>query len=471
MASASKQQSMYPEVPQSHPDHNTAFQYNPAASTATGAGESLYPTMDPHEMAENLFPADAAEDAAPAPPTVEEALVDVPGAQLHLVDPDRSLDLGAGTLSVVRLRQGDHCVAVLARLTPDKSNQRRGFFSFLSSGRSTRQRRRCRQARRRPLLLLAPRPHSDHPDDKEDDVAETDADREAALSYGLTVAGKGQEQVLEELDRVLKEYTTFSVKQVDEEAGGKSEVMDTRAVSEITPEEAAGDKKEEIEEQSAAFWTTIAPNVDDYSSSVARLIAKGSGQLVRGIIWCGDITASGLKCGEAVLKKGAGANGKPTQVKPSSLKRMKRARRVTKMSNKVANSILSGVLKVSGFVTSTVVNSKPAQKFFKLMPGEVILASLDGFGKVWDAVEVSGKNVMKTSSVVTTSVVTHRYGDQAGEITQDYLHATGNALGVAWAVFKIRKALDPKGHIKKLSLASSAAHAVAKQSISLQKKK
>ena len=110
----------------------------------------------------------------------------------------------------------------------------------------------------------------------------------------------------------------------DEEAGGKSEVMDTRAVSEITPEEAAGDKKEEIEEQSAAFWTTIAPNVDEYSSSVARLIAKGSGQLVRGIIWCGDITATGLKCGEAVLKKGAGANGKPTQVKPSSLKRMKR---------------------------------------------------------------------------------------------------------------------------------------------------
>ncbi|KAM3229852.1 hypothetical protein ACQJBY_060580 [Aegilops geniculata] len=479
MASASKQQSMYPEVPQSHPDHNTAFQYNPAAaSTGAGAGESLYPTMDPHEMAENLFPADAAEDAAPAPPTVEETLVDVPGAQLHLVDPDRSLDLGAGTLSIVRLRQGDHCVAVLARLTPDKSNQRRGFFSFLSSGRSTDAQEPVQWPLASDVAVVKLDaghyffslhvPHSDHPDDKEDDVAETDADREAALSYGLTVAGKGQEQVLEELDRVLKEYTTFSVKQVDDEAG---EVMDTRAVSEITPEEAAGDKKEEIEEQSAAFWTTIAPNVDDYSSSVARLIAKGSGQLVRGIIWCGDITASGLKCGEAVLKKGAGANGKHTQVKPSSLKRMKRARRVTKMSNKVANSILSGVLKVSGFVTSTVVNSKPAQKFFKLMPGEVILASLDGFGKVWDAVEVSGKNVMKTSSVVTTSVVTHRYGDQAGEITQDYLHATGNALGVAWAVFKIRKALDPKGHMKKSSLASSAAHAVAKQSISLQKKK
>nr|ABF94901.1 Senescence-associated protein, expressed [Oryza sativa Japonica Group] len=245
----------------------------------------------------------------------------------------------------------------------------------------------------------------------------------------------------------------------------------TSAVTEITPEEAVGDKKEVVEEQSAAFWTTIAPNVDDYSSSVARLIARGSGQLVRGIIWCGDITAEGLRCGEAVVKKSVGPSGKPSQVKPSTIRRMKRARRVTKMSNRVANSILSGVLKVSGFVTSTVLNSKPAQKFFKLMLGEVILASLDGFGKVWDAVEVSGKNVMRTSSVVTTSVVTHRYGDQAGQVTQDYLHASGNALGVAWAVFKIRKALDPKGNLKKSSLASAAAHAVAKESISRQRRK
>lgn len=482
MASASKQQSLYPEVAQSHPDHNTA------AAAGPSAGDSLYPTLDPNELAENLFPDDEAEDDdAPAPPTVEETLVAVPGAQLHLVDPDRSLDLGAGTLSVVRLRQGDHAVAVLARLTPNKTSKWRGLFGILSSssGRSSSS-SDAQEPVQWPLgsdvavvkldgghyFFSLHVPHTDHHPDDKDDAEAPDADGEAPLSYGLTVAGKGQEKVLEELDSVLKEYTTFSVKEVDAGANGESaEVMATRSVTEITPEEAAGDKKEIMEEQSAAFWTTIAPNVDDYSSSVARLIAKGSGQLVRGIIWCGDITAGGIKCGEAVLTKGKGANGKPTQVKPSSLRRMKRARRLTKMSNNVANSILSGVLKVSGFVTSTVINSKPARKFFKLMPGEVILASLDGFGKVCDAVEASGKNVMQTSSVVTTSVVKHRYGDQAGEITQDYLHATGNALGVAWAVFKIRKAFNPKGQMKSSSLASSAAHAVAKQSINRQKKK
>lgn len=112
-----------------------------------------------------------------------------------------------------------------------------------------------------------------------------------------------------QLDKVLEEYTTFSVKQVEPAAKEKSEVMDTKAVTEIMPEEAVGDKKEVVEEQSAAFWTTIAPNVDDYSSSVARLIARGSGQLVRGIIWCGDITAEGLRCGEAVVKKSVGPSG------------------------------------------------------------------------------------------------------------------------------------------------------------------
>lgn len=57
-----------------------------------------------------------------------------------------------------------------------------------------------------------------------------------------------------------------------------------------------------------------------------------------------------------------------------------RVRRVTKMSDKVANGILNGVVKVSGFFAGSVVNSKAGKKFFSLLPGEIVLASLDGFG-------------------------------------------------------------------------------------------
>lgn len=106
-ASSNAKQSLYPAVDQSHPDLNTPFYSAPTTSTSgSAAGGSLYPTVDPNELAENLFPETAEEDAAPPPPTTEETVVAVPGAQLHLVDPDRSLDLGAGTLSVVRLHQG-----------------------------------------------------------------------------------------------------------------------------------------------------------------------------------------------------------------------------------------------------------------------------------------------------------------------------------------------------------------------------
>lgn len=52
---------------------------------------------------------------------------------------------------------------------------------------------------------------------------------------------------------------------------------------------------------------------------------------------------------------------------------------MTKMSEKVATGLLSGVVKVSGFFTTSVANSKVGQKFFSLLPGEIVLASLDGF--------------------------------------------------------------------------------------------
>lgn len=58
-----------------------------------------------------------------------------------------------------------------------------------------------------------------------------------------------------------------------------------------------------------------------------------------------------------------------------------RVKKMTKMSEKVATGILSGVVKVSGFVTGSIANSKPGKKFFSLLPGEIVLASLDGFSK------------------------------------------------------------------------------------------
>lgn len=281
------------------------------------------------------------------------------------------------------------------------------------------------------------------------------------LSYGLTFASKGQEGLLRELDGVLKTYSSFSVQKVVGKAA--SEVLDGSMTKQVTPAEAmaAGPKREMMEKRSEAYWTALAPNVEDYSGSVAKAIAIGSGHLIKGILWCGDVTVDRLKWGEEIMKRKTSPCAQPTEVSKDALKRIRRVKVVTKMSEKVVSGVLNGVIKVSGFVTGSIVNSKPGKKFFGMLPGEIALATLDGFGKVSDAVEVVGRNVLQTSSVVTTEVVSHKYGDQAAEATNEGLGAAGHAIGTAFAVFKIRKALNPKNTFKPTTIVKSAAKSIA----------
>ncbi|CAN0845690.1 Senescence/dehydration-associated protein At3g51250 [Linum grandiflorum] len=109
------------------------------------------------------------------------------------------------------------------------------------------------------------------------------------------------------------------------------------------------------------------------------------------------------------------------------------------MSEKVAVGILFGAVKVSISLASPIVNSKAGKKFFGILPGELILASLDGFNKICDAFEHAGKNVMSTSSEVTIGLVSHKYGEEARKAMNEGLDAAGHALGTAWAVKKIEE--------------------------------
>lgn len=63
-----------------------------------------------------------------------------------------------------------------------------------------------------------------------------------------------------------------------------------------------------------------------------------------------------------------------------------------------------------------------------------------------------------------------RYGEQAAEVTHNGLGAAGHAIGTAWAVFKIRKALNPKGVLKPTTLAKAAAEANSAKLKAKQKK-
>ncbi|XP_078446399.1 protein EARLY-RESPONSIVE TO DEHYDRATION 7, chloroplastic-like [Wolffia australiana] len=421
--------SLYPEVEQSRSD------LNPPVVDPSANSRARYPSIEMNDFVENLFP--GVENPNLIDPPVEEKLVVVPGAILHLIDRQHSVELGSGDFSISRLVQGENVIAVIARvgdvvqwpLAKDEAAVRLDHSHYFFS-----------------LHVL-----------------------EESLQYGLTFASKGQESLLETLDGVLAHYTSFSFQKVET----KAEVLDESLTKETSPGEvtAPGPKKETIERLSSAYWTTLAPNVEDYSGAVPKAIARGSGQLIKGILWCGEVTVDRLNKGNEVLKSRLSPNSKPAEISEQALRRMKRVKKVTKMSEKVAGGVLSGALKVSGFFTSSLVNSKAGKKFFNLLPGEIVLASLDGFTKVGDAVEAVGKNVLSTSSTVTTELVSHKYGEEAGKLTNEGLHATGHAMGAAWAVFKIRQALNPKNSIKPTSIVKSAAKAAAAASNSKAKVK
>ncbi|RWV85757.1 hypothetical protein GW17_00052427, partial [Ensete ventricosum] len=347
---------------------------HPPPSPSNPSASSSYPSTDIRDLVANPFhdieedDAKAKNHALPAPveeAPVEETLICVPGAMVHLIEPSYSIELGAGDFSLVRLGQGDNTLTVLAvvgdglvrwPLVLDEVVVKLGHSHYFFS------------------LHVPPNFLGD--DDGND-----------FLNYGLIFTTKGQESLIGELDCLLQAYSSFSVQEIavkgEDQAATASassmvEVLNGSVELEMTPAEGMGPKKE----RSAAYWTTLAPDVENYSSSAAKLVAKGFGKLIKGILWCGDATANRIKQEEDTIKRKVTPCSKPAEVSKDAIKRMKRVKRMTKMSDKVANGVLSGVLKFSGSLTSTVVNSKAGSKLFRLLPAEVILASLDGFGTI-----------------------------------------------------------------------------------------
>ncbi|TVU40072.1 hypothetical protein EJB05_13520, partial [Eragrostis curvula] len=352
--------------------------------------------------------------------TEKDVLLRLPDARLHLVDRSRSHPLAAGDLSLVRVRArsggcggGASLAAVALVLPPEQWPLARDVVAVKLD------------ATHYSFTLVAA-PGGDDPDAK-------------PLHYGLTLSCPDPR-----LDGFLDAYTTFSTA-----AGG----------GEAPANAAHGDG----EGEAAAYWTAVAPNVEDYGAAVARAITAGAGHLADGILWCGEVTAERLWWGRHVIQNRIQPGDADAAVSPEMLSRIRRqivsdrAKKLTENTETVANGILSGVVQFTGYFSSAVTNSKAAKKVFNLVPGEIALASLEGYGKICDAIEVAGKNVLSTSSAVTTELISYKYGGKAAAATNEGLGAAGHAARAVWAVFKIRQAWNPKSILKPRAIFKSTA--------------
>ncbi|KAJ8759527.1 hypothetical protein K2173_007144 [Erythroxylum novogranatense] len=421
------------------------------ASQGIGHENSKQPTdtsMEPNDVKSDGMgiPVERVpEDVSTVPAGTAVVLIKVEGAVISLIDGNSNLDLARDDLYIIKLSQGDDLHTVFVRIGD-------GVQWMLTKDAIT-------TFKLRDSLYLfklnLPKESEDvasssDEENEKDDAAnknldsDGDNDSDDILMYSLTTEWKGQDDQMKEFDGILQTYSNFEVHETHEQQvtmEDEENVENGSGVKE-TPSE---DKKEIGACQ--AYYRHIEPNVGKYTSRPAKLVARGSAELIKGILKSGDSTMEMLNWVDQVMKKKMNPNSK-SQINPKTLRRIRRVKRMTKTTEKVVTGVLSGVVTATSTFNRMVLETKVAKKFLNFSTGEFVCASFEGFNKVCDAAEEVGKNVLSKSSNVTTSLVNRRYGQEAAEATREGLGAAGHALGTAFAAFSIRKAFDPSIVIK-----------------------
>ncbi|CAM6064524.1 unnamed protein product [Sphagnum tenellum] len=433
----------YPTVDPYAPDSSDARVMN---SSSHLDKLSFYPEIyqggEQQEEEEQLFEADVPPGKDEEVESREECLVTVPGAIVYLIDDEQSIHLATAHLSIVRITQKGNGIVVLVRVGNDlhwplmkdvpavKLDPTHYFFSV-------------------PVPLVVDHSEEDTKNSKHNSCS--GQNESEVLNYGVTFPVAGHEKALEELDTLLGQYTCFSSPTLVHGDKQKEKFLEKSREAEglaDLPVVSKEHKMQVTEQNQAAFWTTMAPNVDDYGSSAARMIATGSGQIIRGIFWIRDSTVAQLESGSIYVQGKIKPNAQPSNISPRTLRNLRRVRYMSKATENVAKGVLYGIVKTAGFFSGAVITSSVGKKFFRLMPGEVALVSLDAFAKLFDALEKATTDVLQSTSLMTQNVVAHRYGEPAGKVTEETLATAGHVVATAWTVSKLRKALNPKEGIK-----------------------
>ncbi|CAK9859415.1 unnamed protein product [Sphagnum jensenii] len=440
---ASLREVRYPTVDPYAPDSSDARVMN---SSSHLDKLSFYPEIyqggEQQEEEEQLFEADVPPGKEEEVESREECLVTVPGAIVYLIDDEQSIHLATAHFSIVRITQKGNGIVVLVRVGNDlhwplmkdvpvvKLDPTHYFFSV-------------------PVPLVVDHSEGDTKNSKHN--SRSGQNESEVLNYGVTFPVAGHEKALEELDTLLGQYTCFSSPTLVHGDKQKEKFLEKSREAEglaDLPVVSKEHKMQVTEQNQAAFWTTMAPNVDDYGSSAARMIATGSGQIIRGIFWIRDSTVAQLESGSIYVQGKIKPNAQPSNISPRTLRNLQRVRYMSKATENVAKGVLYGIVKTAGFFSGAVITSSVGKKFFRLMPGEVALVSLDAFAKLFDALEKATTDVLQSTSLMTQNVVAHRYGEPAGKVTEETLATAGHVVATAWTVSKLRKALNPKEGIK-----------------------
>ncbi|CAN6820328.1 unnamed protein product [Brassica oleracea] len=136
-----------------------------------------------------------------------------------------------------------------------------------------------------------------------------------------------------------------------------------------------------------------------------------------------------------------GGDNNRTPKKNNIITNIERVDTLWKASETIGATVLDGEDMISGLMMAPVLKSKLGKALLSTAPGEILLASLDSFGKLRKIAPLTAEmQTHSATSMAASKLVSKSFGEKAGKTTGKVLETTGSLGRSAW---KIQKAMDP----------------------------
>jgi spartin len=163
--------------------------------------------------------------------------------------------------------------------------------------------------------------------------------------------------------------------------------------------------------------STIVQN----AATASRLIVTGSGYL-----------ANALQSGASAFQQKTKPNPKPMTFTPQTQERIRKLNNLTHGAVGISAATVGQVGKVAQSFGARLGGHKEAKQGKKGAPAPgykpgVLNKSMIAFSTIADGIEQSAKNLLNSGSTATSTVVSHRYGAEAGQVAA---HLAGGVRNV-----------------------------------------
>ncbi|XP_026564627.1 spartin isoform X2 [Pseudonaja textilis] len=207
----------------------------------------------------------------------------------------------------------------------------------------------------------------------------------------------------------------------------------------------------------------------DWSEKIAHGILSGASWLSWGLVKGAEYTGKAIHKGASKLREHIHPEEKPLEVNPTVAKGLHVARQATGGAVKVSQFLVEGVCSVASCVgrelaphvkkhgSKLVPESLKKDKDGKsTLDGALVVAAsgVQGFSTIWQGLECAAKCIAKNVSTETVQTVKYKYGDDAGQATNN---AVSSAINVGVTAFNIDH-IGIKAMVKKT--AKETGHAV-----------